>query len=468
MNYLKKEKECENKTTIFYDEEKYIKYYNVLYTWNDIKNKILKTYSNPIIRINTNIHKQYKILLNNINSNFFSQSYIGLRNSLYYMFYKYKNFFYIRIRNNELTIFCYCYNINYDNPLYEHFNKLHIDPIKQKYFNYIQTENKKKWIDLGSVIKPFEKKYKGFAIDFYYYEMKYFITELLKKYKIQDCDFIISNKDRLSIKKDLTEASEELVGSTVFPLQKKFKKNKYLPILSFSHNERYADFPIPTPDDIVRIYNLFIPPKCNNLYNSKLNTDWNSKIPKAVFRGSYTGSSSKLKTNPRLHISYLSNKWSYKKNKNNLLDAGITSFNGINRGRKELNNNFLRFLDKNYTHYLKKDFMTYENQSNYKYIVYIEGNISAYRAAYLFSFNSVVLWIKSNKYHLWFEELLEDKKNCVFIENNLSNLEQNIKWLKSNDDIAIKIAKNGNKLYNTFLSKKSIEDYMVNLLNSFK
>jgi hypothetical protein len=453
-----------NKTKFkFNNKEELQKKYDIIFTWQEIKQKILQTYTNPIIKINpkfNNKNNKFLELLNMIKPTFYKQNYNSVKSSLYYLFYKYQSGFYVRIRNNELCLFYAIKNLNYENPLYDKFK---VYPFNK---NRVKGDPKL-WIDLGGVITNYPRKYcksNNCKIEYDYYQLKYFLIILLKKYRIQDCDFIINNKDRLTIKRDLTEPSEELIGSTNYELDSKFKFTTYIPFLSFTYNERYADYPIITPDDIIRTYNIFhLPDECNNPYDVELNTEWTKKMPTAIFRGSYTGSSAEVRENPRLHISMLNNEW--KSKYKGYLDAGLNTFYLSGRGRKTINNTHLKFLDKNYEQYLKKDFMSYTEQSNYKYVVYIEGNVAAYRGAFLFSWKSVVLWVKSEKYHLWFEPYLKDKVNCIFIDKDLSNLKQTIEWLKKNDDKAQEIANNGYQLYLNLLNSDSIEDYMQYLLN---
>lgn len=465
-SYINNKNDCEEKDVSFKDEEKFKEYYNVLYTWDEIKTTILETYSNPIIihkakfnYINKKYHKKFSKLLADLKSDFYKQSFNAVKASLFYMFNKYKMGYYVRIRNNKLVLFCYLYNVNYSNPLSDKF--------KVPYYNSkIISKDKTKWMDLGSMIRSSEKKYEDFAIDFYYYQVKFFIQHILENYKIQDCDFIVSHKDRLTIKQDLTEASEEVVGSEKYPLNKKFKFKEYIPFLSFCYNKRYSDIPMPTPDDILREYNLFIPGNgnCKNYYIVDLNHDWNKKKNIAVFRGSFTGSSSHIRRNPRLHVSLLNNQWKYDTDKK-LLDAGITNFRGRFRGRKEINKKYIEFLDVNYTKQLNIEPLDHKEQSYYKYVLYIEGNVAAYRGAYLFAFKSVVLWVESKKYYLWFEPHLKNKKNCIIIKHDLSNLKESIEWLQNNDDKAKEIAEEGYKLYTDILTKNGLEDYFQYLLN---
>ena len=227
--------ECEKKDIIFQDENKFKEYYNVVYNWDEIKTTILNTYSEPEIKYSPEIDPQYdpKQLFENLIRDkmvpYYKQTKVAVQNSIYYIFYKYKTAYYVRIRGGELNMFCYLYNERYNNPLYKHFE---IEPKLKKFYK----SNKKKWMDLSGMMRTFHKSYEGqgFQIDLYYNELKYFLLELVREKKIQDCDFIIMHKDRLSIKKDLTESSEELVGSINKPLQKQFKFEEYIPILSFN------------------------------------------------------------------------------------------------------------------------------------------------------------------------------------------------------------------------------------------
>jgi hypothetical protein len=114
---------------------------------------------------------------------------------------------------------------------------------------------------------------------------------------------------------------------------------------------------------------------------------------------------------------------------------------------------------------LQVDPLTHAQQKQYKYIIYIEGNVAAFRGAYLFSMGSVVLWVKPRKYHLWFEGLLLDRVNCLIIESDLSNLCESIEYLRENDEAAQHIAANGQALYDNQLKACPIIKYTYHLLN---
>ena len=61
----------------------------------------------------------------------------------------------------------------------------------------------------------------------------------------------------------------------------------------------------------------------------------------------------------------------------------------------------------------KLKYISYEDQSNYKYLLNIEGNTSAYRFSSLFYTNSLIINIES-KSKLWFEPLI--KHNFHYIK----------------------------------------------------
>ena len=57
--------------------------------------------------------------------------------------------------------------------------------------------------------------------------------------------------------------------------------------------------------------------------------------------------------------------------------------------------------------------MDMKEQSNCKYILNIEGNVSAYRYGNLFATKSLIINVKSD-YYLWFEPLLTNEEIITF------------------------------------------------------
>jgi len=122
-------------------------------------------------------------------------------------------------------------------------------------------------------------------------------------------------------------------------------------------------------------------------------TDWSQKKPIAVFRaGSPTGCGYTNETNMRLKISGLSLPF---------LDAGIVAVGS--RSLKFDPKEGLGFLD---TDLKPVPFLNLKQQSEYKYIVHIDGNVAAYRLLKFMLLGSVILKVKG-KYTLWYEHLLK-------------------------------------------------------------
>lgn len=415
---------------MFSEHQTYKEYYGILETWAEVQ-LVIDKWVPPLVSANS------------ATPAIFTKE--ALRNSLYYIFHKYRDAIYVQIRGSQVSRFNLLQNVDYRNPL-SSFIKVRGS-----------AQNTDKWIDNGGVVRPFPKKWDDYQISLSYYETKMYIMEVAKL-GVPDCDFVVNTRERLVLKADLTEASEELVGSLAKPLDKRFRFDTFVPFLSFNWNERYSDIAIPTPDDINRIFRTFCPPGGTNSYLNDERVPWAQKTHAvAVFRGSFTGASADPKINQRLHLASLRDPaW---------LDAGITSFNSKYRYRKSIKSPYLEVFDVKLEKKTRLEPMTMDQQKKYKYVVYAEGNVGAYRGAYLFSFGSVVLWIRPYKYRLWFEPWLKDKKNCMMVKSDLSDLRSIVLWLRKNDAAAAKIADNGRKLYDKCLTKEALLAYGRDVLH---
>lgn len=292
---------------------------------------------------------------------------------------------------------------------------------------------------------------------FYYDEYSRFLEYLCKHREIPDMDFIINHKDQVIVPNDL-------------------QVSQMLPIYSNCTADDCQDIPIVTPDELIQVFNIHsISRNCENPFKGLKTPAWKDRKATAIFRGSATGCGNDTKTNMRLSLSSLDAQWSSNNmynNKNKIdetkyLDAGIVSWGTrrmkIIRGTNRADYPNIPYLSKQQGIKLKK-FMTMQEQRQYKYVLYVEGNVLAYRLGYLFSTKSVVFYIKS-KYKPWFYDKLQHKVNCIMIESDLSNLAEYITWCKLNDKDAYNIAKNGYKLYKELIGNKSyVLDYMKNML----
>lgn len=442
---------CQRIDIAYADFKKFCSFYQVYTTMEEVKEHILDTFTPP----SRADRVESPPMLDYFDKYAITKESIG--NSIEYMMQKYYSAFYARIRDGKLAIFCMVKKMDFQNPNHK-FMKFPRGKVFQSH-----SQHYKKYRDLGAVIRTVRPRRREMHFpDYGYYEVLAYLDNLVKSNECPDCDFIISHKDQLVLKRDLTESSEELVGSINKKMDSAFVKDSYAPILSFSCNERYADIPVPTPEDYLRILRITVPDACRRIVLPDLRQsqyDWECKREVALFRGSLTGPTIAKDKNPRVLAAKLSLE-------HTCISAGITSFAGMYRGRKQLTDKIIQFVEysKDEQRALGKDFMTLEDQCMYKYILYIEGNVAAFRGATLFGTGAVVLWVPSQKYHLWFESKLVNGYNCIIIKPDLSDLVKIVQWLRANDALAKKIADNGLQLFRDHLTYEPIAQYWLSLM----
>ena len=86
---------------------------------------------------------------------------------------------------------------------------------------------------------------------------------------------------------------------------------------------------------------------------------------------------------------------------------------------------FFRFKDYDLMYSQRKSM---NEQSNYKYIIHIDGHVSAYRLGKELSLGSTILKVDSMfNYKLWFSNLLHSGKHYLPFKNDLSNIKKVVK-----------------------------------------
>jgi DNA-directed RNA polymerase II subunit RPB2 len=224
---------------------------------------------------------------------------------------------------------------------------------------------------------------------------------------------------------------------------------KYLPILGYSGAHNFWDIPIPNFDDINVILNEDIPLP-HSLY------EWSEKIEKAVFRGNPTGCGTSSDTNMRIRLA----------------EMMVSNTNYLDVGLIKTTNNTPRFdpvkgLGLIQVNALPVPTMLMEEQSKYKYIIHVDGNVAAYRLLKTMLLGSVILKVEGN-YDLWVEQLLQDGVNYIKVKPDLSDLIEKIEWCKSHDEECKTIAENGVTLAKTILDKNYINDSFIKILWAVK
>ena len=470
---FKNNQECLNTVKWEQTNPKHKHYNQLLYHASDVQDierygfLYIRTIFNNPININPTTNVWYNTNLNIWPK--FKTDFQTIKNTMTYMFDKMKKGVLVGIKNNKLVIFLPFSKYNYKNDFY---TELYFDENDKRLLQkYNKTKDNKILKQLENNVKYFFSKYKlktdNIFLDrqkwvandcFFRYEnyegdklvvlYEHFMRKLCKNRQLPDSIFFLNLRDHPVLNKNLKDSYTSIIDRD---LDKKYKFNNYAPIFSVGPSKETADIPLVTPDDWLRASKFIYPDDCKNGYINKVKIiDWKDKKNVAVFRGSATGCQIG-ENNPRIKAAMLSKQYP------TFLNAGIVSFN---RKLKKNINEPLKIIN---TSIGLSNFMTLEEKATYKYILNLDGHVSAFRLGHEFSLRSVLL-IPQSKYYLWFSYLLKPYEHYVPINENLDDLIDKIKWCIDNDNKCKTIADNGYSFYKKYLKREAIYDYMQNAL----
>ena len=395
----------------------------------------------------------------------------GVSNTFKYIFNKMKKGIFIKIVNNKLKVFLPFTNTHYVN---EWSNKIKVDPERYNSIkDFIYKTQSQKGYNKNEEIQPVEEwvgnncllKYDGDDGDSHHETVKNLFDELCSKRTVPDIELFVNRRDFPYIKKDETEAYDSIWGKKQLLVSHNYEK--YCPILSMSKTSEYSDVLFPTWDDWSRVQreeNIYFSSSCNSDY-SITHVPWENKIPTAIFRGSYTGCGTTDENNVRLKLAKLSSETNLDENGVKYLDAGLTNIQL--RFRKNMDSEYLESINySKYNQYLVNK-MSKSEQAKYKYVINVDGHVSAFRLSLELGSESLILLV-SSEWKIWYSDMLVEYEHYVPIKSDLSDLVDRIKWCRENDEKCQKIVKNAKDFYNKYLSKKSMLDYMQKLCVSLK
>lgn len=397
-----------------------------------------------------------------------------------YLFDVLKKGVYVQIQDNKLKVFLPFSNANYRNDWGKLLRtkdsdyKKVVELEKRKHRNHDPEEYRTKiaddptmWYanynmfrntvyengDLKDLMDEGDKSIDNFYVLF---------TELCQKRKIKDTKIFLNPRDYPVLRKDFTHPYDILYQGKVpaCPELERLKQNGHAKIFSQSTSDLYQDILMPDDDDIVRII--------VNKVRKRYNINWESKKDVAIFRGSATGSGINENSNARLRlIKFAEN------NKDLNIDAKLTGFN--NRLKLDPVLGYCDYIDtRRFQGGKKADFMTQEEQSNYKYIIHVEGHVAAFRLANEMAYSSLILKVDS-KWKTWYSDFLlgyDPEKDLdddidfndyhyISIKSDLSNLRDILGWCKKNDQKCKIIARNAFNFYKDHLEN---EKFMLNYM----
>lgn len=382
----------------------------------------------------------------------------SVSNTFEYIFHKLKKGIFIRIANNELQTFLPFTNTHYKN---EFGDRIKVNPRwkgnVQSFLDYVSKKSKHRpqkhipldeWVANNALLRFEYQRNEGDNNVLTLFNM---FETLCSKRIIPDIEFFVNRRDFPQLKNNDTEPYNHIFDSNNFSLLS-HNYDKYAPILSGSTSHDFADIAFPTYEDWARaVYQetgkVFLN-SCRE-YPKIESIDWNKKIKKAIFRGATTGAGVTSETNQRLKALDLSEK------RPDLLNIGITSWNF--RPRKYEGDPYLQTIERQT--YPKADKLSLQKQSDYKYILTLEGHVAAYRLSYELSTKSVIL-LADSKWKMWYYKFLKPYVHYVPVSNNLSDLVQQIEWCEKNDLKCEEIALNAKKFYDDFLGTRGILDFL--------
>ena len=408
--------------------------------------------SKYIDNISNSIHKPYAVkskadLPSEVKNKKWEMSTTALNNTFQYIFHKlYHPCYLLCIADNKPTI--YKIVIADSSPTFDYaIKKYHMPRIDQNPLitphqkNFIKSELKDPVRVMQCILK---KRYtpsrdKTRRLNEYY--------DVMDGMQIPNGMFILNMTDAVILRNDGTEPFPMVTGSKRLG---KYNFSHHIPIMSMSGQAGYSDIPIPNYDDIINIYDD------NKMleYTTYITTWENKKISKAVFRGGPSGCGYTPESNMRLKLKTINSKYLDVEltGKGRTIDSMSIKFDPV-YGLGMLNTGIKP----------APAFLTMLEQSNYKYIIHVDGNVIAYRLLTTMRTGSLILRVAS-PYRSWFDHLIQPSVHYIEIKQDLSDLKERLDWCIKNDTKCKEIAQNGLNFAISILRKDFLKSYFQKIL----
>ena len=401
-----------------------------------------------------------------------------------YFWNKMKTGIFVRIKNNKLFNFNPFYNVAYKNDFSDQISKEQLDALfdelkkdKQR-FKDVSTDPST-WHATNCLLR-IEKENPAVPTEAYLSQMYDMLVQTCNHRKIHDCIFFMNRKDFPHLRKDWKETFSSIYGDK--KLDDTFLNKPFIPVVSQTTSLQHADIPFPTGDDWHAIANDTFFANSTYNYHSKKTTvlydnkhtsrehlpAWETRKAEFMWRGQGTGCGNDIETNPRMKLDSLTGTILH-------LDAHITRYTKRVKASQvdgKLSVDYKSYVEEN------KKANTFEmpmkEQCQYKFIINVEGNSSAYRLGPLFGLGFCILNVEST-YKLWFEPMLKtlpygaqgiEDCHCITVKHDLSDLRDTIEWCLANDDICKKIQENAMSFYHKTFTRDFVYDYIADMCNS--
>ncbi len=371
-------------------------------------------------------------------------------NTFRYIFHKFKKGIFVQIRSGQVKVYLPFSNAAFINEWSARILHLpdHLQPSKTILPKCMWYANNY----LFRCENPLNETDTGYA------HYKHMLETLCKIYNVPDVEFFINRRDFPLLKQDKTEPYCAIYGDE-HPLVS-HSYDSYLPILSMVGAEKFADLPIPTPDDWARVCASQTPPiffagskRTLQPFVDDFNNEWNTKKPIAVFRGSPTGIGVG-NDNIRRRLCNLFQS-------DNRFDVGLTTLNT----RDHIQDN--RICNSSQSTIIPAKYLDMRAQSQYKYIIHIAGHVQSFRLSFELATYSCILYVES-PYKLWYEQKLQPWVHYVPISADLSDLSDKLNWCLENDAVCEKISIAARDFYTKYLSKHSCLNYLYEVICTYR
>lgn len=298
-------------------------------------------------------------------------------------------------------------------------------------------------------------------------EMRELITKTCASGGVRNSVLFFNRRDFPVVTSDWQEPYKNIYGSK--DLDSYYKNKPFVPIIGYCKEKGYSDILVPTYADW-RLVNpgRFYPSSCSGESEVKYTTEWDKKKDEVIFRGSATGCGIDADTNQRIAVAELAKDYE-------ILNAKLTGKNNRDKIYKREGDKVYigRYNGKIKDINANRDRVDPKVQSEYKYILHIDGHVAAYRLGRELAYKSCILKMRGKKdYEVWFSNRLvpysrDNGKNVIanIFNVELEELMDQINDIMNMGRVPEEIATNSKKLYDEIFNKPYMMNYMKNKLN---
>lgn len=361
---------------------------------------------------------------------------VKIRNTISYFARVFKEVFYVRVRDGKLLF------LRVGVPQDEWRTWM------TRYDKSVDFRSRVLW---NSVPKRFvEWDEDDYYFSFYQGELLWYLEKIAPR--LRDTDFVINHRDQVCVPDENGNPTPHLLRT---PDESLKYATPLLPVFSLCGRSDFRDLLFMNPDDIYRVastrFGIVFPSRGHKAFvEPNPSVPWKDRISKIVFRGRPTGFGEVRNIRIQAYKYF---------GRNPNFDIGLTAKMPAHR-RYYYQGEKLP-APKN-SHPVAPN-VAFETFAKYKFILYMDGNVAAYRLATLFSTGCLVFILKQ-EFSLWCDEYLKHQYNCVYAET-FAELDELVSYYLIHEDEARLIARRGLETHQQYFTSH-IFDWGVRAINA--